>query len=365
MTDQTFYPDPGEISDKLDWKLSPATNDPAPPALDVMFAFIGDAAKEKLQRGIVCSCYAKQHCAVTARETDRLASKVSKTPRFLTKPDLSGYVTRDKLLQWPTDVDRKRRVENALIVRTIWQLVCTWDVAPPGLIVVAGETGTRKTAFAREIARRHISHVMRAEHLRPKPPDVVPERPHIVTYEDPIESWFADSPAQASEAGFEYTPRQKGRDVGDLKETIVNALRQKPALLYVNEVRDDEDWRSLLFFAGTGHLAITTTHAGSLVETFGRILGAAHANTSVKRSEIASRIVAIIHVRKLEGEFVPALWVQTPRTRMALTQEGLGSLLPSREGGCFGRAHFVKALRLKDNDRKVFKAAVKVDLVGG
>jgi len=354
-TDRTFYPKEKDL-EKLGWVTSLEVVKTAPSALDLMISF-EERGSRRLQRAIICSCYAGQRCSVTARETDRLAGN-AKTPfPRIEQPATSKYKSLRTLPRWPTeragDREKKRRAENSAFIEPLWKEIAS--AVQHGIIVIAGATGSRKTTFARELARRHIERVMSGGR----------ERPHIVTYEDPIESWFADSPEQASRSGFEYTPRQKHVDVRSLDEAVTDALRQKPTLFYVNEVRSIEDWKSLLFFAGTGHLAITTTHAGSLVETFERILTAAGADTPAKRAEIASRIVAIVHVKELGGKFVPALWVQTARGRMALTQEGLGSLVPDREKGCFGRAHFAKRLaRGSRYPRKVFRAAVKADLGG-
>lgn len=345
MTDVTFYPS-GEVLRTLGWDDA-AT--PPPYAKDILLSFDDSP---KLQRGIVCRCYAGQSHAVTARDSDRIAANLPtqypKIPRPtpLTKPPAH-------LDFWPADigVDEDRRRQNTESIDRIWQVVPPGPTSSQGLIVVAGETGSRKTTYAREIARRYVSGMMGAK-----------DPPHVVTYEDPIESWFAESSQQASDAGFAYTPRQKDKDVRNLADAVNDALRQKPALLYVNEVRSQSDWRALLFFAGTGHLAITTTHAGTLVETFGRVFRAMRATSAATRSEIANRIVAIVHVKKLKAELIPAVWVQTPRSRMALTQEGLGSLLPSAEGGCYGRAYFAE--HLKNIQREIFYAAVEADLAG-
>lgn len=351
-TDRTFYPK-GEVLETLGWVAGSRS-------LDAMIAFKGSRSP-KLQRALVCCCYAGQHCAVTARQTDRLVKRATGTVPRIPAPGESHCKPAETLDRWPSErhdrKDKKKHVredkqhaENAEFVEPLWHEIET-RALHHGLIVIAGATGSRKTSFAREFARRHIERLLRRGG----------DRPHIVTFEDPIESWFADTPEQASAAGFEYTPRQKGIDVSGLDEAVLDALRQKPALLYVNEVRNVQDWKSLLFFAGTGHLAVTTTHAGSLIETFERIFAAANAETPAHRAEIASRIVAVVHVKKVAGALVPTLWVQTSRGRMALTQEGLGALIPDRHKGCFGRAHFARHMECGD---EVFAAAVHADLSG-
>ncbi len=342
MADVTFYPS-DNVLDALGWKSELF-------AKDVLFSFDDSP---KLHRGIICSCFGGQHHSLTARDADRIAENLTITFRKIPSPPPMSN-RPESLELWPGDKsgDEERRKENTEFIKRIWDVMPSGQASSQGLIVVAGETGSRKTTYAREIARRYVSGMMAAK-----------DPPHVVTYEDPIESWFAESPQQATESGFAYTPREKGTDVRSLSDAVNDALRQKPALLYVNEVRSQSDWRALLFFAGTGHLAVTTTHAGSLVETFGRIFRAMRATSAAARSEIANRIVAIVHVRKYTPKIlVPAVWVQTSRSRMALTQEGLGSLLPSSEGGCYGRAFFAQHFRSSDYD--VFNKAVQADLTG-
>src|SRR6185295_810970 len=104
--------------------------------------------------------------------------------------------------------------------------------------------------------------------------------PHLITFEDPIETYYAAEAytphglhAQmsvemaASREEGDYTPRQQKLDAGSLKEALHEALRQTPKVLFVGETREKEDWQELIHFAGTGHLVITTAHAGSLLDT--------------------------------------------------------------------------------------------------
>lgn len=353
MPDRTFYPGP-EAHQKLKERLERDRGAGGDAGSDILVSF-GKGKSAKAYRAVVCNAFDGEKCSVTARRTEHFARDLVPSPLVLRERLPNPYTAARGLRYWPADRDDPHRSATKDFVNRLWELINGKDVPSNGVIVVAGATGSRKTTYARELARRFVDKALKRKGGERA-------RPHVVTCEDPIESYFAYSPEDAIAAGFDYTPRQRGKDVPSLHKAITDALRQKPALLYVNEIRNDRDWHPLLRFAGTGHLAITTTHAGSLVESFERILMASRAHTPDERSHVASRIIAIVHVRDVEGELVPAMWVQTPRSRIGLTQDGLASLLPtSGSGGCYGRAILAKELGLKPH---IVTAALKCDLAG-
>lgn len=355
MSDQTFYLKRKELEGAGLPDLAKVIDGHAPRmSLDVSFTLEDDEEK-RLQRGVICGCYGGEYWSVTARRTEHVVTnmeRVEQEIRSVSRPLIQTSESHD-LQKWPAGEVDEYHEQNEALVRLVWGLICKGhhnEEPRNGLIVIAGSTGSGKTTYARELARRCVVGRMGEG------------RPHVVTYEDPIESWFAYSPNEANRAGFEYTPRQKGFDVDKLKDGVADALRQKPALLYVGEVRSDDDWKALLSFAGTGHLAVTTTHAGSLARTFGGILAALQADTPADRSDISSRIIAVLHVREVYKKRVPALWVQTARSRTAFTQEGLASLLPTGEAdGRYGRAYFAKVLEYGPD---VEQDALQCDLRG-
>jgi hypothetical protein len=140
----------------------------------------------------------------------------------------------------------------------------------------------------------------------------------------------------------DYTPRQKEKDARLLEDALSDALRQTPALFFVGETRNSEEWKVLLNFAATGHLIVTTAHAGSLVEAMHKIFEALHVKTAADRNEVAAKLLSVIHLRSYDLEvngaaaktttnaLFPALWRRTPRGIASLTSDGLASLLPSR-----------------------------------
>jgi hypothetical protein len=242
------------------------------------------------------------------------------------------------------------------------------DVTRSGLLVVAGGTGIGKSDVARCLINNRIAALVE----KVKAPAWRGRRPHLVTFEDPIEKWVCTDcgtgPTREAEAlqraGLDYTPRQKDADAQSLAEVKNNALRQMPAILYVGEARNPKDLSLLLDYAASGHFAITTTHAGCLTEAMHGIMRAAKAQTAQDRSEVAHRLIGVLHLRQEDFDGVkvclPALWRQTPAGINSLAQNGLSSLLPFQDengqdekGGpsTLGRSCLVRRLREKLRSR--------------
>jgi hypothetical protein len=214
-----------------------------------------------------------------------------------------------------------------------------------GLLVITGATKSAKSEIARGLIELYLQGKGTSN-----------RKHHLVTFEDPVERfyvhekvtgcspWMAVQLSQNPAADRDYTPRQKEKDARLLQEALTDALRQTPALFFVGETRDREEWKVLLDFAATGHLIVTTAHAGSLVEAMHKIFEALDVKTAADRSEIANKLLGVIHLRRHELVFFdssekkqkrpntlfPALWRRTPRGIAALTCDGLASLLPYR-----------------------------------
>lgn len=187
---------------------------------------------------------------------------------------------------------------------------------PQGLIVISGGTGTGKSVVANGCIMRYLLRYSAAQFLENKSP------PHLVTFEDPIESnwpfWqgtdqYSLGRPKSVDAGLDdqrrliqqkietggviaYTAREKLKDVENISIACRHALRQKPTLFFIGEVRDPEEWHEVLHLAGTGHLVVTTCHASSLVETFAK-LSVKSTGTAEGRHALASSLLSVIHVR--------------------------------------------------------------------
>jgi Type II/IV secretion system protein len=230
-----------------------------------------------------------------------------------------------------------------------------------GLILVTGATNSAKSKIARALAWRRLQE-------RSQDPKAQGRRPHLVTFEDPIEQffWTKDRFADGKEQpAIDYTPRQRRKDCRSLEQGLEDALRQTPTVFYIGEIRDSAEIAQALDFGGTGHLAIATAHAGNLIEGVGKLLKAVNAANSGTRAMFAPKILAVIHLKMLSfGMFrkaepdceefdalVPAMYRRTPRGLQSLVADGLASVMPYFPGeetvgqfGSLGRQYFARTL---------------------
>lgn len=262
----------------------------------------------------------------------------------------------------------KKYKENALFsVRNICEVIRKLLFASPspqGAVIITGATASAKSKITMGLIHDHLSRCVR-EYKAGKGK----RKPHLVTVEDPIEEWFVptklyDKDAAAGSASptsarraqpvmletpfesrsfpelpIDYTPRELNVDVGSVSEALTDALRQTPSAVFISEIRDD-GWKSLMDFAGTGHLVFATGHAGSLAEAMRKILKALEAETPADRAEVAERILGLIHVRretvscKEAGKTIecPALtvtlWRRMGVGKQSFISDGLAALTP-------------------------------------
>lgn len=88
---------------------------------------------------------------------------------------------------------------------------------------------------------------------------------HLITLEDPIEYVYPSTQntlIQQKELGNDF----KAFDLG-----VKSALREHPTHILVGETRDNETIKSLIEATVTGHLCLTTFHAGDVAETISRL----------------------------------------------------------------------------------------------
>jgi twitching motility protein PilT len=117
-----------------------------------------------------------------------------------------------------------------------------------GIVLVCGPTGSGKSSTLAALLR----HLNETADL------------HVVTLEDPVEYIFADNLCS-------FSQREVGIDVPGFAPGLRAALRQDPDVVLIGEMRDRETFETALHAAETGHLVLSTLHAGSAQQAVQRL----------------------------------------------------------------------------------------------
>jgi len=169
---------------------------------------------------------------------------------------------------------------------------------PDGLVLMAGPTGSGKTTTL---------HSLLCE-LRSQRPDR-----HIVTIEDPVERRLEGitQVAVAPQRGFGFA------------EALTATLRHDPDVIVVGEVRDPLTALASVRAALTGHLVVTTVHAGRARDVVPRLLEmgvepqlllpVVHTVVAPAVARAAPRAATVTAV----GRSSPTCWSSMPRSARA------------------------------------------------
>jgi twitching motility protein PilT len=186
-----------------------------------------------------------------------------------------------------------------------------------GLVLIAGATGAGKSTTLAAL----IEHLNRTRAC------------HVITLEDPIEYQYPRRRAVIHQ-------RELGAHVDSFASGLKAALREAPDVILVGELRDAATIRQALVAAETGHLVLSTIHAGSAAMAVGRIIDAfAESERAEVRQQLASTARALVTqqlVTALDGARLPVLelctvnhaiasQIRDGRTHMLNTQMELGA----------------------------------------
>lgn len=157
-----------------------------------------------------------------------------------------------------------------------------------GLVLLTGTTGSGKsTSLASMIDHRNSR-----------------QTGHIITVEDPIEYFHEHKKSVV-------TQREVGVDTESYAVALKNALRQRPDVVLIGEVRDREVMEQTLTMTDTGHLCLATIHANNAYQAIERIVNLfPDEQTNQIRLSLSMNLSAIISQRLLpglDGMLVPAL----------------------------------------------------------
>jgi twitching motility protein PilT len=189
-------------------------------------------------------------------------------------------------------------------------------LSPRGIIIISGPTGSGKsTTLAAMI-----------EHIN------LTQRSRIITIEDPIEYLFTDDHSL-------ITQREVGIDTVTFHGALKRVIRQDPDVIVIGEMRDETSFRVALSAAETGHLLMTTLHAGTAPLAVYRLLEFFPAGEREQiRMALAGNLRAVICQRLMtatKGGVVPAVevMINTPTVRKLLEKDRLDMLSAAIETG--------------------------------
>lgn len=161
---------------------------------------------------------------------------------------------------------------------------------PRGIILVGGATGSGKsTTMAAMIDMVNAT-----------------RNAHIVTIEDPIEYVHERKKSILSQ-------REVGVDVVSYYDGIKDAMRQRPDVIMIAEVRDKDSADTALLAAESGHLVLASLHANNAVGTIQKLL------SFFPRDERESKVAALSN--SLVGVLSQILLPTADKTGFALAAE--------------------------------------------
>jgi general secretion pathway protein E len=171
--------------------------------------------------------------------------KVTGEVRVATFPTLYGEKAAIRLF---ADSQQLQRLQELGFSEAVLNPLMDHLRETAGVILLTGPSGSGKTTTAYACLREMLS-----EHG---------ESRSVVTLEDPIEVAIPGVSQSQIRPGVGF----------DLATGLRSLMRQDPDVIFVGEIRDPKTAETVFQAALTGHLVLTTFHAGSAIEAVTRLL---------------------------------------------------------------------------------------------
>lgn len=180
----------------------------------------------------------------------------------------------------------RQRQHNAMVIRRITSEIPSFQeldlpplmerlaMAKRGLILVCGVTSSGKsTSLASMVDYRNQE-----------------TAGHIITIEDPVEYYHKHKKSIV-------TQREVGIDTASYHIALKNALRQKPDVILIGEIRDADVMEQALSASETGHLCLATLHTNNTSQAIERII-----NFFPKERQQQIRLALSMNLRAVIGQ---------------------------------------------------------------
>jgi twitching motility protein PilT len=152
--------------------------------------------------------------------------------------------------------------------------------ATKGIILVTGPTGSGKSTTIASL----LEHVNTSRSA------------HIVTIEEPIEYHLERKQSIISQ-------KEVPTDTSSFSIGLREAMRQKPDVLMVGEIRDFDTADTVLHAGESGHLVLATMHTNSALSAISKLLGFFPAEQHHQRAAaLANSLVGVIYQNLLPSE---------------------------------------------------------------
>jgi defect-in-organelle-trafficking protein DotB len=176
-----------------------------------------------------------------------------------------------------------------------------------GLVIIAGATGSGKSTLLASVLD-----------WRMRDPDA---NLKILTYEAPIEYVYDDVPKPSTS----IAQTEIGKHLGTFELGVRNALRRKPSIILMGEMRDKETIGEGVTASMTGHLVYGTLHSNGVADAVRRMVNVFDASEKNSRAidilTSLKMVVAQMLIPSTDGKRVPI------REYMVFDEETVDTLL--------------------------------------
>lgn len=149
---------------------------------------------------------------------------------------------------------------------------------PKGIVLLSGATGAGKTTTMAALV----------DYLNTS------RNAHIVTIEDPIEYEFVSKKSI-------FTQREVGVDTPSFFEGVRGAMRQRPDVIVIGEIRDRDTAENAILAGESGHLVIATLHASSAYGAVQKLIQFFPGEEATKLASLSSSLMGVVNQSIIPG----------------------------------------------------------------